>query len=397
MAIIDDRPQERVQKAPNTSQPVVELKEGSGQASGSRDLETMIEERMAERRRKRQQAEERQSVQADSEEVLVDTPISDNGAHQSQDVDLNDQLASDVGDAGLSNDSGTKEPLTGSRESVDGLDQDGGDTATNDVKHTAGEPASEQVDQVPQTTPTTTHHSMTPQETKWWAMTFEELYQHARRKNFGKTGKEGRKSGRVCIIKWLCKKEGITPYVAPSITPVEATPIIARPTLRPTGAISHPEAILRTSDPAMQRLIDAAEKDYKTWPAADLLALAMQRSYQLLKDSNGKLPSKSISAMANWLAAWDVLKSPREKRWWLGDGIDLVNKAKAMGYEGPSRKYEVIVWLRSTPENAEAKVTEVAQPTPNKNPLKRKAEAVPQRVSKRPAKGSKRPRRWGIY
>jgi hypothetical protein len=76
---------------------------------------------------------------------------------------------------------------------------------------------------------------------------------------------------------------------------VEAKPAIARP----TGAISHPEAILRTSDPELQRLIDEAEKKYKQWQAADLLELSMQRSYQLLKDSKGKLPSKSISAMAN--------------------------------------------------------------------------------------------------
>ena len=176
----------------------------------------------------------------------------------------------------------------------------------------------------------------------------------------------------------------------PSITPaVEATPIIPRS----NGAISHPEAILRTSDPALQRLIDEAEKKYKQWPAADLLALAMQRSYQLLKDSNGKLPSKSISAMANWLAAWDVLKSPREKKWWLGDGIDLVNKAKAMGYQGSSKKYDVIVWLRSTPEDADAEVAEIAEPTPNK---KRMAEEAAHHVSKRPAKGSKRPHGWDL-
>ena len=130
---------------------------------------------------------------------------------------------------------------------------------------------------------------------------------------------------------------------------------------------------------------------YKQWPAADLLALAMQRSYQLLKDSKGKLPSKSIKAMANWLAAWDVLKSPREKKWWLGDGIDLVNKAKAMGYQGSSKKYDVIVWLRTTPEDAE--VTEVAEPTPNK---KHKAEEAPESISNRPAKGSKRPHGWNL-
>jgi hypothetical protein len=90
-------------------------------------------------------------------------------------------------------------------------------------------------------------------------------------------------------------------------------------------------------------LIDEAEAKYRKWTTVDLTTLAMQRSYQLLRDSRGKLPSKSIKAVSNWLAAWDVLKSPREKNWWVGDGIDLVNKAKAMGYTGPSRKYETIV------------------------------------------------------
>ena len=329
-------------------------------------------------------------------------------------MDLEDQLASDVGDDGLSNDYGAKEPLHGNgdvhrfSDPNDGLDHDVDDTLTNDVEHDAVEnaPAPEHSgqhegpmgDQDHRSSLTaTTHPFMTPQEITWWDMSFEELYQHARSKNFGKAGKEGRKSGRIRIIKWLCKKEGIIPFVAPSVTPVvEATSNTARPTLRPTGAISHPEAILRTSDPALQRVIDETEKNYKQWPAADLLALAMQRSYQLLKDSKGKLPSKSISAMANWLAAWDVLKSPREKKWWLGDGIDLVNKAKAMGYQGPSRKYDVIVWLRSTPEESEIVVAEVAEPTPNKISMKRKAEEAGQPVSKRPAKGSKRPHGWDV-
>ena len=280
------------------------------------------------------------------------------------------------------------------------------DTVINDIEHDVRENESEQggqqedpiIDQDHQSVRTATiHPSMTPQEKQWWTMNFEELYQHARSKNFGKTGKEGRKSGRIRIIQWLCEKEGITPFVAPSITPViDATPIIARPTLLPTGAISHPEAIIRTSDPALQLLIDEAEKNYRGWPAADLLALAMERSYTLLKDSQGKLPSKSISAMSNWLAAWDVLKSPREKKWWLGDGIDLVNKAKAMGYQGRSRKYDVIVWLRSTLEDCEVEVTKIAEPTPNQNPAKRKAKGATQPVSKRPAKGSKRPFGWHL-
>lgn len=110
------------------------------------------------------------------------------------------------------------------------------------------------------------------------------------------------------------------------------------------------------------------------------------------------MPSRAKPALAEWLAAWDVLKSPREKRWWLGDGIDLVNKAKAMGYEGAStKKYDVIVWLRSTPEDAEAWVANVAEPTPVAKPPKRHADAAAvatARVSKRPAKGSQRPAGW---
>jgi hypothetical protein len=145
------------------------------------------------------------------------------------------------------------------------------------------------------------------------------------------------------------------------------------PVLRPTGAVAHPEAILRTSDPALQLLIDSKEMKYRMWSAANLLALCMQRSYQLLKDSKGKLPGKSIAAMAKWsgCASWDVLKSERENRWWLGDGIELVNRAKAMGYQGPSKKYEVILWLRTTPEEAGIEVARVAEPTPNSNPSKR--------------------------
>ena len=232
--------------------------------------------------------------------------------------------------------------------------------------------------------------SMTLQEKTWWGMGFEELYREARRKNFGKNGKESRKSGRVRIIRWLCEKEGITPFIAAtSDTPVTAP--TSRHTTK-TGAISHPEAILRTSDPELQRLISEAEQTYLQWPSADLLNLSMQRSYQLLKDSDNKLPSKSIKAMATWNAGWDVLKSPREKKWWLGDGIDLVNKAKALGYEGPSKKHDVIVWLRSIPEGAEDNVLEeVAEPTSNK----RKAqEEPPELASKRPAKGSKRRHGW---
>ena len=158
----------------------------------------------------------------------------------------------------------------------------------------SGEEPTQQVDQSPIAT---SQSHMSPQERIWYAMSFEELYQHAKKKDFGKSGKEGRKTGCIQIIKWLCNKAGITPYVAPSITPVEAAPIIDVTNMRDTGAISHPEAILRTSDPALQGLIDEAEKSYSTWSAADLLELCMQRSYQLLKDDKGKLPSKSKSAI----------------------------------------------------------------------------------------------------
>jgi hypothetical protein len=61
-----------------------------------------------------------------------------------------------------------------------------------------------------------------------------------------------------------------------------------------------------------------------------------------------------------------------------------------MGYQGSSKKYDVIVWLRSTPEEAEA---EVAEHTPDK---KREGEELAQPVSKRPAKGSKRPHGWNL-
>lgn len=243
-------------------------------------------------------------------------------------------------------------------------------------------------------TTTTTQVSMTPKEKAWWAMNFEELFQHARQKNFGKSEKESRKSGRIRIIRWLCEKEGITPYVAPTMRTIVAPP--EPKVVRETGAISHPEAILRTSDPELQRAIDAAERKYKEWVHADMLELAMQRSYQIFKDSQGKMPSRSKSVLANWLAAWDVLKSDREKRWWLGDGIDLANKAKAMGYKGPPnpKKYDVILWLRNTPEDAEVGVN-VAEPTPNTRSSKRAAEDVAQSVSKRQAKGSKKPHTKG--
>ncbi|PVH85456.1 hypothetical protein DL98DRAFT_45964 [Cadophora sp. DSE1049] len=228
-------------------------------------------------------------------------------------------------------------------------------------------------------------------------MSFEELYQHARGQRYwGTTGTPRRKTGRIRTIKWLCENEGIVPFVAPIVaSSVEASPVIARFTVRPTGAISHPEANLCTNDPELQKLIDIEAAKYIQWPNTELLTLAMQRSYQLLKDSNSKLPSRSTASLSRWFASWDILKSPREKNCWLGDGIDLVNKAKALGYQGRSTKYEVIVWLRTTAEEVHVEVKEIKEPTPNKKPKKRMAEGVPgKEVSKRPAKGSKRPNGW---
>lgn len=241
-------------------------------------------------------------------------------------------------------------------------------------------------------------------------MPFEKLYQEAKRHGFGssKFGKgksESRKNGRVQILRWILKKEGITPYSArrertanDNATTGDSSSSSARNPRRKNrnGAVDHPEAILQTTDAALQRQIAEAEANYLKWTPEALTTLAMQRSYQIFKDSAGKMPTRAKPALAQWLAAWDVLKSPREKRWWLGDGIDLVNKAKAMGYEGRStKKYDVIVWLRSTPEEAETWAAHVAEPTATK-PLKRRADGTLEDmpVSKRPAKGSRRPGGW---
>lgn len=256
----------------------------------------------------------------------------------------------------------------------------------------------------------TTRPSMSPTEQALWAMSFEDLFEHAKSKGFGRTKKESRKSGRVRIIKWILQKEGVVPYIAPRDTNSSAPGTIpsnaTSRTLNANGAVPHPEAVLQTLDPVLQRQIDVVKIQYLTCTYEELLALAMQRSYQLFKDNAGKMPSRSRGALVNWLASWDVLKSDREKRWWLGDGIDLVNRAKAMGFEGggaATKKYDVIVWLRSTTEEAEEEVARVAEPTPvSRSAVKRKrttaaedkGEAVETSVSRRPAKGSRRPRGW---
>lgn len=243
--------------------------------------------------------------------------------------------------------------------------------------------------------------SMSKEEAAWWAMSFEELLQHARSKRHGNPDAPRRKSGRTKIIKWLCEIEGIKPFSAAPLRnspDEESTPVVeSAPVTTESGAIAHPEAVLRTTDPELLIQIEAAEANYKTWTAVALLDLAMKRSYQLLKDSSGKLPSKSIATLSRWLASWDVLKSEREKKMWLGDGIDLVNKARAIGYKGGSKKYEVILWMRGVPEDLDLEIQNVAEPTNNKMARegKRKASGDENRMkSKRPAKGSTRPGGW---
>jgi hypothetical protein len=81
------------------------------------------------------------------------------------------------------------------------------------------------------------------------------------------------------------------------LTPVETVPIIARPTVRSTGAVSHSEAIFHRSDHALQRLIDEAEKKYKKWPTADLLALQCS---DLTRYSRIAIPSYHPSPSQPW-------------------------------------------------------------------------------------------------
>ena len=208
---------------------------------------------------------------------------------------------------------------------------------------------------------------MSAKEKRWWAMDDGALYEEARSSGFRKKDADTKRSGRIVIIRWLCKINCINPYVAPIVPSISATSLVAGPFLRKDGAESHPEAILRTSDPALQRKIDKKAKVYRESSRYALLEIAKQRSYTLLKDSKGKMAGTSKKALAIWLAAWDVLKSPREKKWWLGDGLDVINVAKAMGYQGPtlesasraSRKYDAIVWLRTRSEDAEVEIERV--------------------------------------
>ena len=257
------------------------------QTAGSLDLRTMIEISVQAARLKRHDARQ--------EARLQEQLLEEHGSEEDPD-DREESNGSEYHEEG-----GTGEEQDGSDTDASEQDQLEADrpqqTSPND---------NPVLDQNGQNDPTSTApSSMSAQEKKLWAMNFEELYKYAASKNFGKTGKESRKSGRIKIIKWLCDKQGIIQYVAPTITPVESTPVIARPSVTPSGAISHPEAILRTSNPALQRLIDEKEQKYKKIPHAQLTELAMKRSYQLFKDSKGKLPSKYIAAMSQWLAAWE--------------------------------------------------------------------------------------------
>lgn len=88
------------------------------------------------------------------------------------------------------------------------------------------------------------------------------MHKHAYSNGLG--SRETRNTGRVRIIHWLCRNQGITPYVAPIVPSIAADySVIGVRVVRPSGAVSHPEAILRTSDPTLQLLIDeeAERKD----------------------------------------------------------------------------------------------------------------------------------------
>jgi hypothetical protein len=113
MTTVDRRVQKRKRKAPKNPQAVIEVDEEIKQASVSLDLRTMLKRRLAEVKRKRQQAAlEKQLLEVGSEEASINTPASGiNGVQQSLDLDLNNQPAGDLGDTGLSHDYGAKEPF----------------------------------------------------------------------------------------------------------------------------------------------------------------------------------------------------------------------------------------------------------------------------------------------
>lgn len=80
---------------------------------------------------------------------------------------------------------------------------------TNDIEHDISENALERGDQHKgrrgdqdhrSVQAATIHPSMTPQERTWWAMSFEELYQHARSNNFGKKGRKGESLGESASL-----------------------------------------------------------------------------------------------------------------------------------------------------------------------------------------------------
>jgi hypothetical protein len=91
------------------------------------------------------------------------------------------------------------------------------------------------------------------------------------------------------------------------------------PSISPSVATIHPEiADLVTSDPVKQEAIDEKEIEYlENMTGAQILDLAEQRGYLSFTDSHGNpLPSFCMT-VAKWLAAWDVLKSEKEKRLWM--------------------------------------------------------------------------------
>ncbi|KAG9228835.1 hypothetical protein BJ875DRAFT_489485 [Amylocarpus encephaloides] len=284
--------------------------------------------------------------------------------------------------------------------------QDATDPSAKDIQQNTVENTSDRGDQQEensmanqgcQNTQRTIYPSMTPQEKTWWAMSFLDLGEHAKGKGSGKALKVGALSRRTSIIRWLCKNEGITPYVPPTVAPVAVAPIIEDRVVLDSGAIPHSETSLHTFDPALQLLIKKKEEEYQQLKWEGLKDLASQRPYTVLKDTQGRSPTRLMSELSKGLAAWDVLKSSREKEWRLGEGILLVNKAKAMGYTDFSmKKYHIIVWLRSIPEDAYLDIP-TAEHRHKKSPDKSEGgDLPPQNFSKRATKGTKRPNEWDL-
>lgn len=160
---------------------------------------------------------------------------------------------------------------------------------------------------------------------------------------------------RVLMIKELCFRAGIRPFVAPLLPAFESFTDGTGIRL-PSGAISHPELNLRTTDPDQNKLIRAREQAYLEQPYEYVLGRVTRFSYGTLLSSDRSPPPTTLAVMAKWYAAFVVLKSDREKKWWAGDGLHLANIAKALGLQncqGNPPKPEVIAFMRRIPEALE--------------------------------------------